>query len=357
MKRTAALVELGGSHDCLLYSQVAFLHDAGYRVHLVVSEDMLPLVRAFDLVDEFHSLPVNGGEIGSLRTAWRLWRLTGRIGADLVVFNTAQGPVVRDFTLLPNRGRRLAGIIHNIHKFRDSTGQKIISRRIRNYLALMDYQVDNRDDDLPITLDWFYPILFPDYGRVDVDKPQGELWAVIPGQIDLKRRDYEGFLNSLAENGVPEGFRVILLGGFENDATRDRITELVEATGHSDRIQLFDGFVDNATFHSCLAAADVILPLLHPGTDRFHEYSKLQISGAYLLAFSYRVPMLMESFFREYTAFRDISIFYDLVELPDILARLAMDPSPIHEKAAILKSDDRFTFEFQRDRYLRVVEG
>lgn len=355
--RIAALVELGGSHDECLYSQAAFLRDGGFEVHVVVSEDLRPRVESYDTAAAIHTLPARGGEWGSLRTAWRLWRLVGIIDAELVVFNTAHGAMVRDFTLLPGSGRRLAGIVHNILKLRDSSGQKVISRRVKRYLVLNDYLLDNRDDDLEVELDWFYPIFFPKYEVFPVAKDPDELWACVPGRIDFKRRDYEGLLMSLAAGGVPPGLRMIFLGGFEDEATRARVADLVTATGNPERFTFREGFTDHGTFQSHVAASDLVLPLLHPGTERFHEYSGVQISGAFNLAFAHRVPLLMESFFARYEAFGGNSLFYDLEDLPAVLTRLTADPAPIREKADHMKGDVRYTFGFQRDRYLRVVTG
>ena len=355
--RNAALVELGGSHDECLYSQAAFLNDGGFDVHLVVSENLRPRVEAFDNVAGIHTLPVGGGELGSLKTAWRLHGLVGRLESRLVIFNTVHGAMVRYFTLLPGGGRRLAGVVHNILKLRDSTGQKIISRRIKRYLVLNDYLLDNRDDRLNVELDWFYPIFFPKYVAVDVGKDPGELWACIPGRVDFKRRDYEGLLLGLVDGGVPPGLRILFLGGFENEATRARVADLVTATGRHEAFTFLEGFTDHGTYQSHLAASDLVLPLLHPGTERFHEYSGVQISGAYNLAFAHRVPLLMERSFEKYGAFEDNSLFYDLQDLPATLASLVADPSPIREKADAMRGDVRYTFGFQRDRYLKVVAG
>ena len=203
MKPVAALVEIGGSHDECLYSQAAFLEAGGFDVHLVVSESLVPRVRGFDNVVRVHTVSTGGGEIGAMRTALQLYRLTGRLGSDVVVFNTAHGAVVRDFTLLPQGRRRLAGVVHNILKLDASTGQKIITRRIRRYLVLNDYLLDNRQDDLEVVLDWFYPIFFPPFTPVDVTKGEKEIWACIPGKVDFKRRDYEGLLTALGRTDLP----------------------------------------------------------------------------------------------------------------------------------------------------------
>ena len=41
----------------------------------------------------------------------------------------------------------------------------------------------------------------------------------------------------------------------------------------------------------------------------------------------------------------------------DTLASLATDPAPIREKADAMQHDVRFSFAYQRDRYLAVVDG
>jgi hypothetical protein len=357
MTRIAALVEIGGSHDECLYSQAAFLKADGFSVHLVVSESLEPRIRDFDNVDTVHTLRTGGGEFGAMQTALALHRLMGRIRAELVVFNTAHGAVVRDFTLLPTRGRRLAGVVHNILKLGASTGQKLINRRIRRYLVLNEYLLDNRIDDQDLALDWFTPIFFPPYTPVEVAKQPGEVWACIPGKVDFKRRDYEGLLEAMGRNSLPDNLRVLFLGSFENKATRARVDELVAATGRPTSFKFFEGFTDHATYQSHLAASDLVLPLLHPGTERFHEYSGVQISGAFNLAFAHKVPLLMERSFAKYKAFAGNSIFYDLDDLAATLQRIATDPAEARAIAAAMEADPRYTFEFQRDRYLKVVAG
>jgi hypothetical protein len=248
-------------------------------------------------------------------------------------------------------------VVHNILKLRDSTGQKIISRRIKRYLVLNQYLLDNRDDGLDVALDWFLPIFFPKFGFVDPGKDPAELWACIPGKVDFKRRDYEGLLKSLVDGGLPAGLRILFLGGFEDEATRARVADLVTATGRSEAFTFLEGFTDHGTYQSHVAASDLVLPLLHPGTERFHEYSGVQISGAFNLAFAHRVPLLMERSFEKYAAFEGNSLFYDLENLPATLAALTADPAPINETAGAMRGDVRFTFGYQRDRYLKVVAG
>ena len=356
MKRAAALVELGGSHDECLYSQAAFLADGGYEVHLVVSPALQKRVTGWDCVEALHVLAPDSGEIGAFKTAWKLRALLNDIAADLVVFNTAHGAMVRFFSLLPQGSRRLAGVVHNILKLRASRGQRLISRRMKRYLVLNDYLLENRSDRMDVAVDWFYPIFFPAFEPVDVGKQPEAFWVGIPGKVDFLRRDYRGLLKGMAERELPTNLRLLILGGFENDAVREEVQDLVAATGQPDRFQFFQGFIDNPTYQSYLAASDLILPLLHPGTERFHEYSEVQISGAYNLAFSHRVPLLMENFFSKYRAFAENSLFYTRDGLAASLAELADDPSPVAPLRNNMARDERYTFAFQRDRYLNLVD-
>ena len=357
MNRATALIELGSSHDECLYSQAAFLADASHEVHLVVSPDLEARVSGWDCVAGLHILDSSGGEWGALRTAWRLRALLDAIGADTAVFNTAQGAVVRDFTLLPQGGRRLAGVLHNIHKLRDSRGQRLISRRIKRYLVLNDYLLENRDDRLDLTLGWFYPIFFPQVEGVPVDKQPGEFWAAVPGKIDFQRRDYRGLLQGMVDTELPANLKFLMLGPYENDDVRREVQELAATTGQPGRFRFFDGFVENATLQSYLKASDLVLTLLHPGTERFGEYSRIQITGSFNLAYGHKVPLLMENFFARYRAFVGNSIFYGKDDLVPTLARLAADPGPIAPLKAAMAEDPRLTFEYQRDQYLAVVDG
>ena len=151
--------------------------------------------------------------------------------------------------------------------------------------------------------------------------------------------------------------RKVRQGIVVSDARDKTVTVEVRHHSAAEAFTFLEGFTDHGTYQSHLTASDLVLPLLHPGTERFHEYSGVQISGAFNLAFAHRVPLLLERSFARYQAFKGNSLFYDLKDLPATLAGLVGDPAPIKEKADAMRGDVRYTFGFQRDRYLNVVTG
>ncbi len=329
--RKAALVEIGGSHDECLYSQLLFLKRGGYHTTLICDDNVRTRLGNVSVADDVMvvSLKDKGG--------WQKLRMLNDIrkriigdGIKTVIFNTAEGTEVRNLCLMRYpRGTRFYGTLHNLRKLGGSGSQKLISRKVKDYFVLNDYLID-KVQQLPhkgLRFASYYPMFFPQYAEVPVPKRSpGELWIAIPGQVEYKRRDYAALVQALAAMSQRTSLKFILLGkSMHTHGNGAELKQLLAQHGLTDMFILWDGFVDNETYHTYLRHCDVVMPLLHPGNEGYDGYLNLQISGAYNAAFAYRKPLLMHKDFSAYADFRENAVFYEVSSLGDMLSRLEMN--------------------------------
>ncbi len=78
---------------------------------------------------------------------------------------------------------------------------------------------------------------------------------------------------------------------------------------------MFPDYVRQGVFAGYLARCDVILPLTHPGIGLYADYRYHQVSGSFLEALAYSVPMLLDRSWTGVREFEEISLFYDREEL------------------------------------------
>ena len=71
-KKTVALIELGGSHDECIYSQVLFLKKNGIRVQVILFRDHLNRMEVFPEVDIWKTFPKPRGWLAEWVLVFRL---------------------------------------------------------------------------------------------------------------------------------------------------------------------------------------------------------------------------------------------------------------------------------------------
>lgn len=347
-----ALLETGNSHDECLYAQVK-IWNSTENVHLtlVCNQKLKANVASFDGVSSFHFVTVRSG-IKQWYDMWQLSRWIRNQRFDVVVINTAQGAVVKKLMMFLNgRKPKLFGILHNIVKVNSgSLSQRLISKRLSGYFVLNDYLLHQLDSKkLTTKTTAFYPVIFPYFSEVELPPKGDETWVCIPGQVELKRRDYAGFFDALERQKPLASLRFILLGRCahahgDGAFVKQRISEL----GLEKQFMLWDEFISNELFHSIIRQSDFIMTLIHPEHVSWQLYEG-QITGAYNLAIGYQKPLLLHSSFVYYADFKDNAVFYDLNDLVAVMNTL-----PAHRITQVFQ-DHKFSFDAQRAAYLQVV--
>lgn len=352
-----ALIELGGSHDEVLYTQAALLKSAKHQVIIIASESLRKRVESFDKVDKFIFLEKSKKTGSDFCLAIKIQKIIKIEEIDKVIFNTAHGKLVRDLVLFSHRKVEYIGIVHNIRKLNNSLNQQIISFKLKKYLVLNEYLLENQHIRKSLQLSYFYPIIFPFYKKAAINKPNGEMWICIPGLVEKKRRDYEGLLELLTNSNPGKNVKFFLLGRFANEAEHSEIIAHITSLKMENQFVLFNRFIEHDEFHSYLAESDIILPLLHPDGERFHEYSQIQISGSFNLAFGHQKPMMLVDYFQKYNIFRETSFFYSKEKMMVLITELSKNRKMVEEKSLQIKQNKKFNFDEMRNRFNQFIVG
>jgi len=234
----------------------------------------------------------------------------------------------------------------------------MISRRIETYFVLNDYIRDHVlavRPEAPVAS--LYPVYLPgcETGILNSrDKRSQSFTICIPGPVHSGRRDYDGLLDILAADTLPQDIRFVLLGQC-SDETYERLTTRLAAASLSDRFTLFRKFVPQEEFHHQMATCDMVMPLIHPQTPNFSLYRTLQITGSFNLAFAYRKPLLMHCAFDDVEDFQRTACFYDASDLAKVLERLASDRDALAGQREELRTWEKLQVAYQAQQYAAAV--
>ena len=357
--KKALIVEIGGSHSECIYSQAKFLSDSGYDLKLLCSENLRQRIEKLSLkctVEYFKFGDSTASDWGLLRD---LKRTLISSGECTVIFNTAGGNLVRNLLSFHYPGGlKFIGVLHDLGKLKESFTQKLINRKIRKYFVLNDYLKEDFAGSSKISLESFYPVFFPDYKKIELNKKNEELWICIPGNVEYSRRDYISLLDCLKNEKVNPNIKFILLGSskhFNSDA--DDLKKKVNEFNLHDRFVFFDGFVEEDLFHSYIRECDLVMPLIHKSHPFFQEVNGLKISGTFNVAFAHKKPILCEDSFSKFEDFRENGIFYKMEDMIKLINKIADNKKIIDELSPRRYTNPKWSFEFQKEKYINFIEG
>ena len=361
-----ALIELGGSHDECLYSQVLFLKKNKCRVHILLFEEHLARIEAWPQVDCWQTWPAPSGFTGEWKLVFRVLQYLRRNNIRQAVINTAEGNIIRKLSMAAGRKVEFVGLIHLARKLWTSRSQRIISRKIKKYLVLAEFIRENLEKaDPSLALGHFYPVYFPETtefkeaGKQDLREvneagvPElngSDFLVCIPGAVDYSRRDYISLLDEMRSNKVPAGMRFILLGrttGPDGKALLSRIG----LEGFEKHFITFEGFLEHRLFYRYLSRSDLVLPLITPGSLDYDDYLKYKITGAYNLAWGFKIPMLLHSSFKDHSLFGETSFFYRSGNMLRSLEALAGRKAELEKMRKNISGLEDFNFDIQAERY------
>lgn len=348
-----ALLETGGSHDEILFSQMRFLKDSGYRIYLIIRSEHLARIGKYDEANDIFSIRNEESMYGRLKNILNIRRYLLRNKIETLLINTCQGAFIRDLSFFLPYRLNITGITHNPQKMSRSLNQKIISRRVKKYFVLSDYILKNITQQNPeLQLESFYPIFFRESGE---SRNHKNFVVTIPGAVDFKRRDYDHLLNEL-DIGEPEpGIRFIFLGRLKSpEAIEFREKVLQEYPGI--QFDFFDEFIPENEFISRIVKSDLVLPLITPGMVNYNLYRDFKITGGINLALGYRIPLLIHENLADNPDYQLAAFFYKEGNLIDTLRHLSGHPEKLKAKSDDIESAERIGYTHQRDQYISFVQ-
>jgi hypothetical protein len=351
-----ALIELGGSHDECLYSQVLFLKKHGLKVHVILFDDHLAHLDAFPEVDTWHSYKKPGGWLAEWILVFRLLGYLKRQGIKKAVLNTAEGNLIRKLSLAAGDATAFTGILHLSSKLWTSRSQRIISRKVTKYFVLADFIKEKLEKThTGVSIESFYPIYFPVERAVEA-APDILGRICVPGAVDFARRDYPSLLDELLSAAVPAGLKFILLGRTNNKDGQDlkaRIGEL----GLEEHFMLFDGFIPHRQFYEQLKKAWLVLPLVTPRCKDYAYYRNHKITGSFNLAYGFQLPMLLHESFAAIRIYRETSVFYKDGGLLETVIHCLEDPAMLDQVRERMADLPEFRFDVQAKKYIHFIYG
>lgn len=351
--QSIALVEIAGSHDECLYSQITALKSRGYRVVLVCTPEMKERNPHFqEGVDEFlvHSFE---------RSQWVNFWLVRKILKQLksrnvrkVIFNTAQGGHVRNACMLHRFGRmEFIGIIHTTRKFEGSFTQKLINTKIKRYFLLSQFLLEKVQAPKGIQLEYFYPLRYPNFDPVQ--RTHDRLQLTVIGGVENRRKDLDGLME-LLEQSRDLDWHLTFLGKSDNQKEEVvKFKQILRENSLFERATFYDHFVSHQEFDAVLQHTDAILPLVHPNTDSADQYFRNQISGATNVALGYGIPLMIHEEYQRISELNDASIYYNFENFSECLEQLPDQLASIRER---IKSNSLYDCEYQEKRYADFVE-
>ncbi len=337
------VIEMLSWHDECLYSVCSLLKSNGYSVLLIADLKLQNKQTSLSpVVDEFKFLDFHSG-LNTFKSIVEVNKVISKRKIRNVYFNTAQGNPIWKFFLIPfSKNINFVGTLHNISKLDNSFSQRFITKKIKRYVLLSEILLPAYEKVCKKPVSVFYPIIYPIISNVEFSKPEGEIWIVIPGSVDYRRRDYS-ILFSGNNLSYEKNIKFIVLGN-RSKSDGDKVFMMVKEMQLDDNFIFFDSFVDDVVFQTYIKMADYILPLVHPDVSPLDCYVSTKISGTYNLAYAYKKPMLCEQSLSKYKEFVDSSFFYSTENFVGFINSLSKDYNPINNK---LYTSKRFDYNNQ----------
>lgn len=329
------IIEFYNYHTETIYPQVIYLTKSGYEVEVICSNNVIVNVKYLNEICKIKTY--NFSKTTSYFKLW-LYLLKLRKSTSAVIINTAQGSKILKFVFLPFlKSVNFIGIIHNLKKIEKSKGQQVISRTISKYIVIADYlketEIAKKYQISSINLSFF-----PNLEMSETIEKGNDIWIAIPGNIEIKRRDYNWLIDLCNANEL-NNVKFILLG---NSKKGDgvTVTQRIKSLNIEKYFIWFDYFINQQAFNTYIKKSDYLLPLLNPNSN---EYLKYKISGTFSLSEAFSKPMILHANFKLLGNYY-CCLFYHNLE--DFIRLISTKPN------IECKSID---FEKNRIRYLEAI--
>lgn len=304
-----ALVEIGGSHDECLYSQIHALKSIGKKVFLICNAEIRARNTHFeDLVDAFYEVDFTKSKVENFKITKGVLSYIKRNNISKVILNTAQGANIRNLCLLAYwTSVEFVGLIHTTRKLDGSFTQRLINMKVKKLLLLSTFLLSKVQVKKGITVDYFYPIRFNTNNFIKRDHSKTQISII--GGVENRRKDLDGFLQMIG--GIDTNVHFTFLG--KSDLSNQEVFDFkdkIRELGLEHQITLFDHFISQEEFEKQLEVTDLILPLIHPETRSAEQYFNNQISGAVNIAFGNKIPLLIHEGYKFIDEMNEASIYY-----------------------------------------------
>ena len=339
------IIEFNDFHEEVLLSQVNYLkNNKDIKIYLYINEKLKSKLN-------FEKFNINICYINSknrftkIFSIFKILKVIKKEKIDHIVFNTFESIYVLLIkSFLKNQKKFF--IVHNVDKFK-CKGKKNSQFLVLNE-TLKKYTIKNYNK---CNFDYFYPLIIVNELNNLNNKKKTEIKIIIPGLVELNRRDYLGFLK-LINNVDLDNIKFVFLGNIlKNDGPL--VYKKLKECDLLKKVKVYKNFVPYEEYFREIANSDLIMPLIHPGVKNFEKYHYAKITAAFSMAFSFKKPLLLYKSLADLEEFKNISISYDINNLVKILREL--DKNIINNLENKIKNTKKFSWEYQKDRYKRII--
>ncbi len=356
-EKRAVLMELGGSHAECLHAQICYLSKGGYEIYMICDTSTWEQVEEKSLIKNVQLHNVKSGLFSQLAMVWKIHRYLRKHKISKLLVNTVGITSVRNIFLfhLPKR-LECIGIAHDGEKLlKKSSLTLVVGKKMKKFFVLNDYiKKYIEQHQIKAHIESFYPIYFPKFKKVEISKPEGEIWFVVPGVVETYRRDYLGLLNELEKHSLHPLVKILFLGKMDVVKVPELVDKFEKIGLSKNQLATFDRFLSNEEFHSYIQHCDVMLPLI--GEVGKSMYGFTRISGSFNLAFGYKIPFLIEEEMAGYDDFTGSSFFYKPSELVASINSFVDKRTELLLKKQEMANNPKWTEGNLQKKYLDFIE-
>ncbi|RAV97841.1 glycosyltransferase family protein [Pseudochryseolinea flava] len=346
MRRKVLLVEFK-YHQEIIPSQLMLLLDAGYDVHVFLDKNLWDeqLLGVFKDRVSFTLLHDTKKIFRKIAAIFQLRKYVRKHGISHLVINTLDSNF-NYYVLKFLPGLHAVGIVHQVHRFVKKQSHRKSLNKVNAVATLSDYTLDyfRKHIVLKVESAFFYPIYFETKYQATT-KTRAEVTVVVPGQLDLRKRDYFQLIAAVERMPKLEGVKFILLGN-KNKNDGKAVVATIESKGLSKYFVLSEGFLPYDQFFQYIASCDYVMPLLSDNISNYRQYLQSQISASFNWGYAFNKKLLLHIDFSQVVKRVD-AVFYDNDTLSNVLSQLKK------EDTSMVRSE-YFDFKKQQEAYLSL---
>ena len=243
---------------------------------------------------------------------------------------------------------KILGIVHNAEK-------------IENYSNLVDKifvisSLVKKHHSADGNVDCFYPLLYKYKNNIVQYLHDDEFRITIPGNIEYSRREYNFLYQFAVENEVfleNNGIKFIILGNYTITNDGKDFYNLILNAKLGKYFKFFDYLIPYSEYMEVICSSQLIMPLIHPETEKFDNYLKDKVSASFNMSFSTNIPLLMHEKFKGLGEFDDFSVWYHSKEtLKSQIVNLLTNKKDLSEISMNIKNENKFSKDFQIVKFL-----
>jgi hypothetical protein len=283
---------------------------------------------------------------------------------DIIIFNT----ITKYFHIkLINFFFKDIKKIHIIHNGKLYKSKLKRAKYLNNFYTnlFISHDIYNKFHDLSKndkktpSINWFCPLLpsdiIKDYNSKNIVLNENDINIVIPGSVDIKRRNYFSLFKALEKykNKNSLKFKIFLLGKIKPDTL-----DYLKLKGIDSLITYFTEYVGGHDMLYCVKKADAVAFLLDSGMGKsFLDYNSYKLPGAVNLCLTFSTPCIVSNELKLEFSLHDKAMFYMKDNIDSILE--AIEDGSItkldFDKLKSVTLDAQYGYLYQKEHYLKAL--